>query len=128
MEEDIHKTITRYLWGWKKTSIRHEQDIHYTLEKAGNPILWLDVVKQDIGLHLVFQNRFSDKIVLLTYTPKAWQEQDILTLPEKYVGFCKGDLANDQTLAFPSGEHGFVLAKIIKTEDSVKLKLFCHRE
>ena len=59
----------------------------------------------------------------MTYALDTWQEQDILTLPEKYVGFCKGDLANDQTLAFPSGEHGFVLAKIIKTEDSVKLKL-----
>lgn len=102
------------VYQWNIKSRKAENEVDFSPEETGNPILWLCSIEQDNESFLAIQQRFSDKICLIKYSNYTWTQKKMLVLSDKHSGFCKGDLSLDDKLVFPCGENSFVIAKLIK--------------
>lgn len=111
---------------WNIKSRKQENEIELSSEETQNPILWLCTVKHDEELLLAVQTRFSDTVYLFKYSNCSWIKLKTFQLPDKHVGFCRGDVGLDNILVFPSGENAFVMAKIGKNESGEELYFASH--
>ena len=111
---------------WNIKSRKQENEVELSSEETNNPILWLCTLKHEDELLLAAQVRFSDIIYLLKYSDYSWIKLKKFHLPDKHVGFCRGDVGLDNILVFPSGENAFVMAKLRKDESGEELSFVSH--